>query len=75
VITWQAPVGSVPIVSYRIYRDADLQNLIGEVPNIPPLVFTDPNRKPCKKYKYYVVSVDQFGNLSVPALVKIKRKH
>jgi hypothetical protein len=76
VITWQAPIISSSIVSYRIYRDQNLQKLIGEVFSDQPLRFKDRHRKPCKTYTYYIVSVDQFGNISEPAFVKIKgNKH
>ena len=72
VLKWKVPSSGTPIVSYRIYRNQFPKNLIAEIPSNKPLRFKDRNIKRGKIYTYYVVSVDQFGNVSEPATVKIK---
>ena len=72
VLKWKAPSSGTPIVSYRIYRNQFPKNLIAEISSNKPLRFKDRNIKRGKTYTYYVVSVDQFGNVSEPATVKIK---
>ncbi len=69
ILTWNAPLQGTPIVAYRIYRD---KHLIAVISSDEYLHFKDHNRKKGKTYTYYIVSVDQFGNLSAPAIVIIK---
>lgn len=76
ILTWRAPIlGSTP-VSYRIYRDRDLGHFVGVVfvrPGEQTFEFTDHNRRPNRDYRYFVVSVDEFGNVSTPAEVELYR--
>lgn len=73
VLTWKAPQSSpTSPVEYRIYRDANLTKLIATIPANHKLIFKDHNRKKNKTYTYFVVSVDESGNISTPAVVKIK---
>lgn len=71
-ITWQAPKGDNQPVLYRIYRDAALKDLLATVPADATLSFTEHNRKKGKVYTYYIVSVDTFGSISVPAKVVVQ---
>ncbi len=72
ILTWKVSTEGIPAVAYRIYRDRDLTKLVAEISSHQKLCFEDHNRKKNKTYTYYVVSVDQFGNPSEPASVKIK---
>ena len=63
-ITWSAPTSGTAPVSYKIYRDAALTNLLATVPATGPLQYTDHNRQASVRYTYYIVSVDQDGNFS-----------
>ncbi len=74
VITWQAPAEGIPPVSYRIYRNSDLTKLAAEISANQQLRFEDHNRNPKKTYRYFIVSVDQFGNLSAAATVTVKER-
>lgn len=64
VLTWKAPLGG-GVVSYRIYRDAHLQNLIAEISASDALIFNDLQRtnknKKDKNNKnsYYIVAVGE----------------
>lgn len=74
VIKWNAPtIGQLP-VAYRIYRDAALTDLVATIPATERLEYADHNRKKGKKYTYYIVSVDAFGIVSVPASITINPK-
>lgn len=72
IINWKAPSHGLPIV-YRIYRDALLRNLAGEVTSRHPLRFSDEvqsNRRK-KSMTYYVVSVNSHGIQSLPVKTTI----
>jgi sugar lactone lactonase YvrE len=72
VLTWHSPhQGNAP-VTYKIYRDERLQELIAEVSSQSQLRFEDHNRKKKRTYHYYIVSIDAHGNVSLPATVKVK---
>lgn len=71
ILTWKAPSGDTPIVTYQIYRDKSLTQLIGEVPSDGNLKFKDRVRGSHKTYTYYVVSVDASGNISEPEKIKV----
>lgn len=66
VIRWQAPTSNPKPVSYRIYRDATLSDLLISIPATDPLEYQDHNRKKHKSYTYYIVSVSQQGTISSP---------
>jgi DNA-binding beta-propeller fold protein YncE len=59
VISWSAPTDFTPIV-YRIYRDAALTQLAGEVAASYSF-FQDHNRKKGRFYSYYIVAIDGTG--------------
>lgn len=72
ILTWEAPDQGNRPIAYRIYRDAELSELIGTVSSQERLKFSDHNRKKDKTYRYWIVSIDEFGNISEPAEVRIK---
>lgn len=72
VLTWESPRGGARIVAYKIYRDAQLHHLLAKIPSQAPLRFEDHNRKPGKTYTYFIVSIDQFGNESIPAKISVR---
>ncbi len=77
IITWKAPrIGDSP-VSYRIYRDPQLKEKIATVhmhysSSHERFRYEDHNRKKHHTYTYYIVSVDEFGNVSAPVRVIYK---
>ena len=72
ILKWRAPKEGTSIVFYKIYRDKDLKKSIAQIPNHKPLRFEDHNRKKGKTYTYYIVSVDEFGDVSAPAKVTVR---
>jgi hypothetical protein len=74
ILKWKAPSQGNRPVAYRIYRDEHLTQLIAIVPadHHHKFKFEDHNRKKDKRDFYFIVSVDQFGNISAPAIVNIK---
>lgn len=73
VLTWETPSESIKPVVYRIYRDKALIKLVKEVSAKRKLKFIDRKLKEGKNYRYFVVSVDQFGNQSSPEKVVVKK--
>ena len=67
-ITFSAPISTFVPTSYQIYRDAALTDLVVTVPANGNLCFKDHNRICNATDTYYIVSVDQFGDLSFPAV-------
>ena len=74
LITWKAPVSGPVPVSYKIYRDAGLTDLIATVPATGPLQYADQNLQQNVTYTYYLVSVDQYGDTSNPVEVIVTQK-
>ena len=72
-LNWQAPASGASPVAYKIYRNAALTDLIGEVPASGPLSFTDQNVSKGESITYFVVAVGASGDLSLPASVTISR--
>jgi YVTN family beta-propeller protein len=66
-LTWTAP--SPAPASYSVYRDAALTQLAGSTTTTS---FADHDRTPGKLYTYYVVSVDAFGNKSIPVSTTVQ---
>jgi hypothetical protein len=73
IITWKTPTCGVEPVSYEIYRDASLTNLIGTVSANRELKFKDKARKKNKKYSYFLISIDSEGRKSVPIGIVFKK--
>jgi hypothetical protein len=63
-LSWAAPLGGITPVSYKIYRDAGLTDLVATIPSTGPLQYTDQNTQAGVAYTYYIVSVDQNGDIS-----------
>lgn len=64
ILTWDAPLGGPPPVTYEIYRDRNLTQLVASVSADEKLRFEEHNRKKGKTYTYYILSVNEFGNFS-----------
>lgn len=69
-LTWSATGTSLP-VSYSIYRDAELTDLIAVIPATQPLIYLDHNRSPNVVYTYYIVGVNSVGTTSAPVVVTV----
>ena len=70
-ITWTAPTSGETPVSYKMYRDAGLTELLATIPATDPLQYFDHNRIPGITYNYYVVSVDGANIASTPVNVSV----
>lgn len=68
IITWKAPATGNPPVAYKIYRNAQLTDLIATVQG-GRLRFEDHNRRKGRSYSYFIVSIDAAGQVSSPAEV------
>lgn len=69
-LTWSASGPSLPI-SYSIYHDAALTNLIATIPATTPLIYLDHDRQPNTTYTYYIVGTNAAGTTSIPVVVTI----
>ena len=74
ILTWEAPTAGAAPVSYRIYRDRTLTELIEVVRANKKLRFEDHDRKKGKTYSYFIVSVDQAHRRSAPASITVTPK-
>lgn len=70
-ITWTAPTSGNAPVSYNIYRDPMLTQLVANVPASGTLQYYDHGRNPNVTDSYYIVSVDASGNQSTAASVTV----
>lgn len=74
IVTWKAP-HHFEVVTYQIYRDAELRELIGVVhvdhysSHEDSFRFVDHNRKENHTYRYFIIGVDAFGNETCPSEV------
>ncbi len=71
VLKWNPPVEGWTPVSYKIFRDPALTDLIHTVPGDAPHKYFDHNRHSHTNYTYYVVSVSSTGALSDPVSLTI----
>lgn len=69
-LTWSATGTSLP-VSYTIYRDAGLTDLVATIPATQPLQFSDHNRAPNVTYTYYLVGTNGAGTTSLPIAITV----
>ena len=69
-LTWSATGPSLP-VSYTIYRDAELTDLVALIPATEPLQFLDHNRLPGITYTYYLVGTNAVGTTSNPVVITV----
>lgn len=72
VVCWQRPLSGLEPVSYRIYRNRELTDLVAIIDSHKPLRFMDQKRKKMKSETYYIVSVSEQGTLSLPSIITIK---
>ena len=70
-LTWSAPAGGSTPVSYAIYSDAALTQLVAIVPASGPLQYVVNNTNQNLDYTYYLVAVDASGNISSPAVTTV----
>lgn len=71
ILTWKAPHHFEAVI-YKIYRDAELRELIGVVHvdhHEDSFRFEDHNRKKNHIYRYFIIGVDAFGNETCPSEV------
>ncbi|MBX7067421.1 MAG: YncE family protein [Parachlamydiales bacterium] len=71
VITWTLPSPGGPFVNYKIFRNAELTDLAGQVSGDSALIFKDQNRAPNQLYSYYIVAVDALGAESMVGSVTV----
>lgn len=69
-LTWSATGPSLP-VSYSLYRDAGLTDLIAIISANQPLQFFDHNRVPNVTYTYYLVGTNAAGTTSDPLAITV----
>ena len=69
-LTWSASGPSLP-VSYSLYRDAALTNLIAVIPATGALEYFDHNRLPDVTYTYYLVGTNAVGTTSHPVAITV----
>ncbi len=70
VVTWSAPTApAFPIVSYSIYRNAALTDLVTTVSASGPLVYIDRDINPNAINTYYIVAVNSLGISSTAAIL------
>lgn len=69
-LTWSASGSSLP-VSYALYRDAALTDLITTIPATDSLEFFDHFRNPAITYTYYLVGTNAVGTTSEPLAITV----
>lgn len=69
-LTWSATGISLP-VSYALYADAQLTDLIAELPATQPLQYLVHNRAPGATYTYYLVGTNAAGTTSDPVAITV----
>ena len=72
-LTWQVSGTSLP-VSYSIYRDAGLTDLVVTIPaslNATSFSYADHNTNPNLVYTYYIVGTNSAGTISNPVAVTV----
>lgn len=65
-LTWSAPTSGNTPVEYRIYRDANLSQLVATIPATSALEYDIYRNAPWVGNTYYIVTVDALGNTSFP---------
>lgn len=72
ILQWSPPQNSADIVSYEIYRNPELTDLVGSVCNQFPFQFEDRKRAKNTVYTYYIVSVNKAGIRSPSVSTDVK---
>lgn len=70
IITWTPPAYGPMPTEYQIFRDPSLYDLVATVPSYQ-LSYEDTNLNPSMTYSYYIISVDQYGDVSDPIGITI----
>ncbi|WP_075882835.1 DUF7507 domain-containing protein [Candidatus Protochlamydia sp. W-9] len=71
VLQWKLPLSGESPIGYKIFSDENLKKLVAKIPYNTTEYYIH-NRRKQSSYTYYIVSVDQFGRVSLPISVKIK---
>lgn len=69
-LSWNVTGPSLP-VSYSIYSDAGLTDLVATIPATQPLQFLDHNRMAGITYTYYLVGTNEAGTTSNPVIITV----
>ena len=72
-LTWSTSGVSLP-VSYSLYRDAGLTDLIAIVPATQLFQFFDHNRMPNLVYTYYLIGTNAVGTISEPIAITVTQQ-
>lgn len=72
VLRWDPPAVGTDIVTYRLYRDSALTDLIAEIPATHKLEYLDHNRHKHVLYTYFLVAVDGAGLVSPVAGISVE---
>jgi Bacterial Ig-like domain (group 3) len=72
ILKWQAPRSGSQPITYHIYRDSQLTELVAVIQANQALKYYDHNRKKRELYTYYVISIDPLGNQSAAVSVTIR---
>jgi WD40 repeat protein len=70
IISWTAPSSGPTPTAYEIFSDPSLYDLIATVPGTM-FSYEIPDLAPGQSYTYYVVSSDEYGDISAPIDVTI----
>lgn len=71
IVTWKRPERPAEPVSYIIYRDAELNDVVAVIPACHPLRYVDRHRTFGATYVYYIVAVYADGGLSEAVYVQV----
>jgi hypothetical protein len=69
-LTWSVSGTSLP-VSYSLYRDVALTDLVAIVPAAETLEFLDHNRVRNVEYTYYLIGTNAVGTTSAPIVITV----
>lgn len=73
ILSWNSPSGGTPPVSYNIYSNTGLTQLVATVSASGPLKYIDHNRVANSTYSYYIVSVDAQSDVSQSVGVTVNK--
>lgn len=74
IISWTAPTNGTRAINFKIYRNAQLTDLVATIPITSSLKYFDHNLQPHVIYTYYIVSIDENGNTSAAASITATKR-
>jgi hypothetical protein len=74
IISWELPKNGIKPVTYKIYRDPELKELIGTVPAKKKMSYQERYCKKNAAYQYYIIAIDEDGRKSIPVAIIIEPK-